>query len=376
MRGVNRVPLFISEGGFMIKVLRTIPKQDNYWMPGEFEPHAGCWLLFPFRPDVWRLEAQPVQRDFRELVSAISRFEPVTVGVTREQWDFATTFLPEQIRLVEISYDDIWMRDCGPTFVVNGQGGLRGVNWQFNAWGGLYAPWDQDDLVAQKMINIEHSERYDAPFVMEGGAVHVDGEGTIITTKECLLNPNRNPSLTQAQIEQYLIDYLNVNKVIWLENGVYLDETSGHVDNLCCFARPSVLALTWTDDQSDPQYDISHTAYEQLMRERDAKGRPFEIHKIIQPGPLYLTEEECEVTENEDITVERNPGDRLPVSYINFYIANGGIVMPTFNDSHDAEALNALAKLFPEREVVGIYAREIALGGGGIHCITQQQPLV
>jgi agmatine deiminase len=355
--------------------LLTTPRADGFEMPAEFAPHAGCWMLFPFRPDVWRQNAQPAQHTWLEIVNAIARFEPVTVGAAREQFELAASLLPSSVRLVELSYDDIWARDCGPTFVVNPQGILRGVDWQFNAWGELYAPYDQDNLVARKILAIERAQRYAAPFIMEGGAIHVDGEGTLITTKECLLNPNRNPHLSQAEIEALLIDYLNVQKIIWLEDGVYMDETSGHVDNLCCFVRPGVVALTWTNDADDPQYPISQRAYEILSAATDAQGRKLEVHKIHQPGLLYFTEDELKDTVDiGQINIDFAVGDRLPVSYINFYIANGGVVVPTYNDPHDVEALETIAKLFPEREVVGVYAREIALGGGSIHCITQQQP--
>ncbi|NWF71099.1 MAG: agmatine deiminase [Chloroflexi bacterium] len=358
-----------------MRVLASTPRADGFHMPGEFEPHDGCWMLFPFRGDVWRQKAVPAQQAFVEIVKAVARFEPVTVGATREQYEQAARLLPDNIRLVELSYDDIWMRDCGPTFVVNGRGDVRGVNWQFNAWGGLYAPYDQDNLVAPKVLALERAPRYDAPCIMEGGAIHVDGEGTLITTRECLLNAKRNADLSQAQVEALLMDYLNVGKIIWLDDGVYLDETGGHVDNLCCFVRPGVVALTWTDDENDPQHAISQRAYAILQNERDARGRKLEIHKIHQPGPLYFGAEELEETEDSgQINIDFAAGDRLPVSYINFYIANGGVIVPTYDDAHDAAALAQIAALFPERQVVGVYAREIALGGGSIHCITQQQP--
>lgn len=358
----------------MSPLLASTPHADGFTMPAEFAPHAGCWLLFPFRPDVWREDARPVRRAFAEVVRAIARFEPVTVGARREQYDAACDLLGDSARVVELSYDDIWMRDCGPTFVKNAQGALRGVNWQFNAWGGLYAPCDMDDAVARKVLSLERCARYDAPLVMEGGAIHVDGEGTLLTTRACLLNPNRNPDLSEAQVEQYLQDYLGVRRVIWLDEGVYLDETGGHVDNLCCFVRPGVVALTWTDDPDDPQYAIARAAYETLRASQDARGRTLEVHTIVQPGPLYFTDEELDVPDTGMVSVEFAAGDRLPVSYINFYIANGGLVVPTYDVPQDAPALAKLADLFPEREVVGVYAREIALGGGGIHCITQQQP--
>ncbi len=204
--------------------------------------------------------------------------------------------LPDAIRVVEMSSDDSWMRDVGPTFVVNDQGAVRGVDWIFNAWGGLsaglYFPWDQDDLVARKVIEIEGRERYRAPLVLEGGAIHVDGEGTLLATEECLLNPNRNPHLDAGQLEILLHEYLGITSVIWLGKGVIDDETDGHVDNLCCFARPGEVVLTWTDDKRDPQYRVSLDAYERLMDSRDAKGRRLKVHKLQQPGPLYRTREE------------------------------------------------------------------------------------
>ncbi len=343
-------------------------------MPGEFEPHAGCWMLWPERPDNWRLGAKPAQKAFVNVATAIAQFEPVTMGVSRGQFLNARHLLPDHVRVVEMSYNDSWMRDCGPTFVVNDKGLVRGIDWDFNAWGGLYFPWDQDALVARKVLEIERIDRYKANMVLEGGSIHVDGEGTLLTTEECLLNPNRNPNLTRAEIEQVLQEYLNVKKVLWLGKGVYLDETSGHVDNLCCFVRPGVVALTWTDDTSDPQYEISLDAYERLKSATDAQGRELEVHKIHQPNPIYITEEESAGIDAVEGTLPRKPGDRMAGSYINFYIANGGVVMPTFDDPHDQAALETLHKLFPERKVVGVRAREILLGGGNIHCITQQQP--
>lgn len=348
-------------------------------MPGEFEPHAGCWMLWPERPDNWRNGAKPAQRAFAAVASAIAQFEPVTVGVSAGQFLNARHLLPASVRVVELSANDSWMRDCGPTFVVNGQGIVRGVDWDFNAWGGLegglYFPWDLDDLVPQKVCDIERLDRYKAAgFVLEGGSIHVDGEGTLLTTEECLLNTNRNPQLTREEIEENLREYLNIEKIIWLSRGVYNDETNGHVDNIACFIRPGVVALTWTDDQNDPQYEISADAYQRLSNAVDAQGRKLEVHKIHQPNPILITEEESLGVDTVDGTLPRNAGDRLAGSYINFYIANGGIVMPVFDDPHDQLAMDALGKLFPGRKVVGVNAREILLGGGNIHCITQQQP--
>jgi agmatine deiminase len=349
-------------------------------MPAEYEAHAGCWMLWPERTDNWRLGAKPAQRAFAQVAAAIARFEPVTMGVSPGQFRNAWAQLPPEVRLVELASNDAWMRDCGPTFVINAGGSVRGVDWDFNAWGGLngglYFPWDLDEMVAQKVLEIERLDRYKTNgFVLEGGSIHGDGQGTLITTEECLLNPNRNPHLTKTEIEARLRDYLNIEKIIWLGQGVYQDETSGHVDNLCCFIQPGVVALTWTEDTSDPQYAISQEAYQRLRQERDGRGRSLEVVKIHQPDPMYITAEESQGIDSAVATLPRQAGDRLAGSYINFYIANGGIVAPVFGTPRDGSALEALSQLFPNRTVVGVPAREILLGGGNIHCITQQQPL-
>jgi agmatine deiminase len=360
-------------------LIDSTPRRDGFRMPGEFEPHAGCWMLWPERPDNWRLGAKPAQRAFVDVATAIAQFELVTIGVSRGQFLNARHRLPGRVRVVEMSYNDSWMRDCGPTFVVDDKGSVRLVDWDFNAWGGLegglYFPWDLDDLVPRKVAEIERVDHYKGDIVLEGGSVHVDGESTLLTTEECLLNPNRNPGLTKGEIERILEEYLNIEKIIWLGKGVHLDEADGHVDNLCCFVRPGVVALTWTDDTSDPQHEISIDAYNRLKSATDAKGRKLVIHKLHQPNPIHITQEESEGVDGVEGTIPRRPGDRMAGSYINFYIANRGVVVPIFDDPHDSAALATLQELFPKRRVVGVQAREILLGGGNIHCITQQQPL-
>jgi agmatine deiminase len=363
----------------MARTLTSTPRKDGFRMPGEFEPHQSCWMLWPERTDNWRLGAKPAQKSFTAIAAAISEFELVTMGVSAAQFRHARSMLPPQVRVLEMAYNDSWMRDCGPTFVVNDNREVRAVDWDFNAWGGLngglYFPWDLDDQVAQKVIEIERVARYKAhDFVLEGGSIHVDGEGTLITTEECLLNPNRNPHLNRSEIENVLQEYLGVEKIIWLAQGVCNDETNGHVDNLCCFIRPGLLALTWTDDPVDPQYEISLDAYQRLSQTSDARGRRLEVIKIHQPGPLYITEQESQGVDRIEGSQPRLPGSRLAGSYINFYIANGGVIVPTFDDPHDTAALGVLQRLFPERKVEGMPAREILLGGGNIHCITLQQP--
>ena len=347
-------------------------------MPAEWKPHAGCWMLWPQRRDTWRKGGKPAQLAFVELAHEISRFEPVTVGVNPDQFRNARALMPQQIRVLELPNNDAWIRDSGATFVVNDAGNVRGVDWMFNAWGGLqkmmYFPWDLDELVAQKMLEIANLDRYRAPLIMEGGSFHVDGEGTLITTEQCLLHPNRNPQLSRADVEQHLRDYLGINHIIWLGRGVFEDETDGHVDNLCCFTRPGVVALSWTDDRNDPQYERSAEAYEGLRSANDANGRMLEIHKIHQPEPMTMTKEEAAGLEVVDSAMPRPEGERLAGSYINFYIANGAIIAPQFGDPQDQRALQKLDGLFPNAQIVGVAAREILLGGGNIHCITQQQP--
>ncbi len=363
----------------MPSLISSSPRTDGFRMPAEWEAHAGCWMLWPQRRDTWRDGGKPAQRAFVEVASQISRFERVTMGVNRDQYENARAMLPAAVRLVELSNNDAWMRDIGATFVVNDKGDARGIDWRFNAWGGLqkkmYFPWDQDALVAAKMLEIESLDRYQAPLVLEGGSIHVDGQGTLMTTEQCLLHPNRNPALTRGEIEQRLSDYLNIDKIIWLPRGVYEDETDGHIDNLCCFARPGLVALTWTENKADPQYERSAEAYDALMSARDARDRSLEVCKINQPKPLTMTQVEADGLDVIDSAFLRPLGERLAASYINFYIANGAIIMPQFGDPYDEVAQQQLAALFPQRKIIAVYSREILLGGGNIHCITQQQPM-
>lgn len=360
--------------------LDSTPRADGFHMPAEWAPHTQTWMLWPERPDNWRLGGKPVQAAHVALAKAIARFEPVTVGVSAGQYDNARARLDvPNIRVVEISSDDAWMRDTGPTFVVDHGGEVRGVDWAFNAWGGflggLYAPWNRDEQVASKVLDMERCQRYHTHgFVLEGGSIHVDGEGTLITTEECLLNRNRNPHLDRGQIEQILADHLAVEKIIWLPDGLFNDETDGHVDNFCCYVRPGEVLLAWTDDVSDPNYPRCQAALQVLQNSVDAKGRALVVHKMPIPGPLYATQEECDGVDLVAGSQERHPSVRLAGSYVNFLIVNGGIIAPSFDDPLDGEAQALLQKLFPEHEVVMVPGRELLLGGGNIHCLTQQQP--
>ena len=363
-----------------MKTLSTTPRNDGYFMPAEWAPHSQTWMVWPQRPDNWREQGAPAQAAFAAVARAIARFEPVTVCATAEQYHSARTALDNpRIRVVEMSTDDAWVRDTGPTFVIDGKGGLRGVDWTFNAWGGLdgglYADWQRDDEVAQKILEIERCERYRTEgFVLEGGAIHVDGEGTLITTEECLLNRNRNPHLSREQIEQVLAEHLAIDKVIWLPHGLYNDETDGHVDNFCCYVRPGEVLLAWTEDPADPNFDRCQAAMQVLERARDARGRQLQVHRMPIPDALHASAEECAGVAPLVGSQPRDPSIRLAGSYVNFLIVNGGIIAPAFGDPLDQEAETILRTLFPDHEVVMVPGREILLGGGNIHCITQQQP--
>jgi agmatine deiminase len=358
----------------MYRTLATTPATDGFWMPAEFEPHEGCWMLWPERPDNWRARAVPAQRAFAAVAAAIARFEAVTVGVSAGQYAQARAQLHAGVRVVELSSDDAWMRDVGPSFLINSVGELRGVDWGFNAWGGLYRPYGLDDAVAQKVLELERAPRYRAPFINEGGAIHVDGQGTVLVTEQCLLNRNRNPTLSRAQIEAQLRRYLGVCCVIWLGKGVIADETSGHIDNLACFARPGEVCLTWCADPHDPQHRVSQDAFERLMAARDARGRRLKVHKLPSPGPLFITRRESAGIGRGRRIRSLAAGLRLAGSYVNFYLANGALVLPLLDERTDAAARRALRRIFPRRRIIGVGAREILLGGGNIHCITQQQP--
>ena len=363
----------------MSRLLSSTPRADGFRMPAEWEPHAGCWMLWPERSDNWRGGAKPAQHAFAAVAAAIARGEPVSVCASPAQYLIAREMLPPEVRVIEMTSNDSWIRDCGPTFVVNNAGEVRGIDWKFNAWGGLlgglYFPWDQDDLVGEKVIELERDDRYAPDFILEGGSIDVDGEGTVLVTEECLLNPNRNPDKSKGEIEAYLRDYLGVETVLWLEKGVHLDETDGHIDNFCRFVAPGEVVLTWTEDRGDPQYPISAAALERLKGMTDSKGRSLKIHLLHQPDPVLISAEEAAGIDHVPGTLPRQAGDRMAASYVNFYIANNVLVMPVFGDPHDQQAQETLARLFPTRRIVTVPGREILLGGGNVHCITQQEPL-
>jgi agmatine deiminase len=346
-------------------------------MPAEWEPHEAVWMLWPYRPDNWRESGRPAQAAYAAVAECILVETPVFMGVPPALVEQARRLLPAGVTIVPMDSDDAWMRDVGPTVVIDSKGARRGVDWIFNAWGGLkgglYYPWDRDEQVAPQVCAYHGFARYAAALVLEGGAIHTDGDGTLMVTEEVMLNPDRNPALTQEQIGEFLKDYLHVDKIIWLPLGVYADETSGHIDNMCCFARPGEVILNWTDDEKDPQYARSLAALEVLKSETDAQGRRLKVNTIQQPGPLAITAKEA-ATVQAGSGMSRRPGDRLAGSYVNFLITNGRVILPMLDDNTDADALRIIQAIFPQHVVVGVPAREILLGGGDIHCITQQIP--
>lgn len=328
------------------------------FMPAECAPHDGCLMAWPCRAETWPEDGglEAACDAYAAVAQAISAFEPVTMVCRPEDVADASLACGPGVAILPLPISDSWLRDTGPSYVLDGKGGRVGVHWRFNAWGGNYDDCAADQAVAEKILANQGVERLAAPLVMEGGAFHVDGEGTLITTEQCLLNANRNPGLSRAEIEAELKRFLGVRQIIWLGEGYQDDETDGHIDEIAAFARPGVLLMSATDDPADANFKTFQDNLDRLKRARDAKGRELEIIPIRQP-------------ERRD-----QNGVRLTLSYTNFYLANGGVVMPAFVDPADDEAFWTMRKAFPDREVTAVPAIDIVRGGGGVHCITQQVP--
>ncbi len=363
-------------------MLDTLPTQDGFYMPAEFAPQDGVLLVWPVRAASWGVDPSAAQRAFCDIMREASKSERVYLLADSTHLDEARAQAGKYATILEIVTDDAWARDIGPTFVTNGID-VRGIDWRFNAWGGsvdgLYDDYENDDVAARAFCDAINADCYDAGgFVLEGGSICSDGEGTLLVTESCLLSAGRNPKLTKAQIEQKLKDYLGVEKILWLPRGIYNDETNEHVDNVCAFIRPGEVVLAWTDDELDPQYEMSQADYACLSRETDARGRKLVIHKLPVPDhPVCVTEQDL-LNQPEDAGGEmRTFGERLAASYVNFYVTNDAILLPQFggeNAASDARAIEIMRALCPERRIVPIDSREILLGGGNIHCVTQQIP--
>jgi len=356
----------------------TTPQQDDFHMPAEFEPIEKVWMVWPYRADNWRQQAVPAKKAYADVALAIHTFCKVGVLVNPNDYEQCRDSLPSDIDVIAMPSDDAWARDTVPTFLVNNAGELRACDWTFNAWGGdydgLYSPWDDDDKLAECLCEHLDISRYRTDnFVMEGGAFHVDGEGTVLTTRMCLLSPGRNPHLTEAQIEDKLKAYLNVQKVLWIDDGIDPDETTGHVDDIACFARPGEVVCLYTDDPEHPFYEATQKAYEQLSNMTDAKGRRLKVHKLCCTQQPVTLPDDYDIVQSDDAK-PRLTGDVCIASYANFLICNDAVIVPQYDDKNDALAIEQLEKVFPQHQVVGVRTREIVFGGGNIHCITQQQP--
>lgn len=386
-----------------------------FTMPAEWQPQEACLLLYPHNPGVFRSERSKcdlARAEVRNVARAICEHGRQNVCIfcnNDEEAEELRSYLKKEgnqntsvedefkIQVFVCKSNDSWCRDTGPTFVISDKPRqLIGLDWDFNAYGGpeegCYWPCDLDREVAGNIVSIlceEYSSQLDLlhmkvdNLVLEGGSFHTDGEGTILTTEECLLNTNRNPNLSRAEIESILKDKLGASTIIWLPYGIAFDEdTNGHVDNIATFARPGEVVLSWTDDENDVNYKRFKAAEDVLLKHIDGKGRNIKIHKLHVPDPMFYSVDEVESLKysakkymNDNGACDRNVGERLAASYVNYYLANNAIILPQFGDkTFDIRAKETMSKIFPNKEIIGVYSREILLGGGNIHCITQQLP--
>ncbi|MFF7633188.1 agmatine/peptidylarginine deiminase [Kitasatospora sp. NPDC008050] len=329
----------------------------TFRMPAEWTEHERCLMAWPVRPDLWGDTLDEVKHEYAAVARAIAQFEPVTMAAPPGYGEEARELCGEGVTVVELVMDDSWFRDCAPIFVLDEDGHRAGVDFRFNAWGRKHHPWDADDRVSALLLEHLGVPAIRSEMILEGGAITVDGEGTLITTEQCLLHPNRNPAMSREEIEAELKARLGVTKVLWLPYGGLLDtETDGHVDGVCAFVAPGKVVVQLPADPEHPDYARMRANRAVLEHSTDAQGRPFEIVDLPQAAWVEVD------------------GKHTEVGYLNFYLANGGVVVPVADHPEDEGALAALARAYPGRKVVGVRARVIAYGGGGVHCITQQVP--
>ncbi|MCL2026549.1 MAG: agmatine deiminase family protein [Leptospirales bacterium] len=330
----------------------------NYSMPAEWEEHQRTFVEWPVKSSMLYPENhETVCAGYAEVVNAICEFEPVTVIINNDSLEEARRLCSSQAELLEIPHDDAWIRDNGPTFVRSTENEIAGIDWRFNAWGEKHPDFHLDDMVAERLLEILGIPMYSSNMTLEGGAIHSDGEGVLLATEQSLLNKNRNPYHTRTDIENELKKCLGIKRIIWLSKGLSGDETDGHIDNTACFAPASKILLQVCHDMNDFNYNITIENRNIFKRENDAAMRKFDIIEIEQP-PLV-----------------KYKGKRLTLSYVNFYIVNGGIIMPFFDVPKTDEAAAAvLREMFPERKIITLDGMNIVTEGGGIHCITQQMP--
>ncbi len=333
------------------------PLEAGYRMPAEWQPHERCWMAWPHRAAIWGDALPDTQAAYAEVARTIAAFEPVTMIAAPEAAEAAAALCGPTVQITALEIDDSWTRDTGPAFLKAEDGSRAATAWKFNAWGGKFEHFDQDAKLAERMCAKLGLPLYRSPLTLEGGAINVDGEGTILTTESCVLSSNRNPGLTKREAERELCHALGGSKVIWLPGELDPgDVTDGHVDGLACFARPGVILLECRTDPAAPRAKVLEENRLALRGVQDARGRPIEI------------------VEMEDAWEAEPEGESFCISYINFYIANGGIAMPRYGTPGDSRARAIVEKAFPGRKIAQIDIRKVAIGGGGIHCITQQQP--
>jgi agmatine deiminase len=346
-------------------VTSTTPAALGYRMPAEWHAQDAVWLAWPHNPETWVGDALPAARDcYVRIIRALAADQRVCVLVGDEDAGLAATRLMKaggvelaRVSTVCLPTADTWIRDYGPTFLIGSESnGLAAVSWRFNAWGGKYADLAEDDRVAALLCERIAVPVFDAPFVLEGGSIDVNGEGAVLTTEQCLLDPNRNPRLSRREIETHLGEYLGIASVIWLGEGIVGDDTDGHVDDIARFVAPDTVVCALEEDPTDANYEFLEDNYRRLQTWGDPAGRSLRV--IPLPMPRAVVE----------------GGTRLPASYANFYIGNTVVVAPVFDDPADTPALEILAKCFPARRVVGVDCRSLVVGLGAIHCSTQQQP--
>jgi agmatine deiminase len=350
------------------------PAELGYHMPAEWQRHTATWLTWPKDPETWPDRVPQVQEIFLQMMAALAPHEVVNLLVDDEATETAVrkrcTFPgAENIRCHKITTVDSWIRDYGPNFLVSNNPKstaqpLAYNDWIFNAWGNKYEELKQDDSIPARLESLLNVPRFAPGIVMEGGSIEVNGAGCVLTTEQCLLNPNRNPHLNQTEIEQYLKGYLGVAKVLWLGEGIVGDDTDGHIDDIARFVAPNVIVCAVEEDTEDANYELLQDNLHRLQLMTDANDRPFEIVTLPMPGVVG-----GESTDNRNL-------DRLPASYANFYIANNIVLAPVFGHANDDRALATLQRLFPDRHIVGINCEPLVWGMGTIHCVTQQQPQI
>lgn len=348
-------------------------------IPGEYEKHYGTIAMYPIRNDIWRDDAYHMQKYIINLIVIISKYEKVLFVCPKEHISKIKNQLPKEVDCISIKYDDIWSRDIAPTFTYK-NGELCCIDWKFNSWGGKkegsYFPWDMDDQFASKISNYLGKKCSRVNIVLEGGAIISDGNGTLFTTRSVLLNRNRNPFKTKEEIEKNILEATGDKKIVWLKRGLFMDETNGHIDNLLSFISPLEMCLAWTDDKHNPNYKRVREAYGILQRCTNLYGEKYKIHLIPLPSMQYMKKEESNGLENADFSLERNAGDILPASYLNFYLLNGAVIIPSFGCEEDEIVFKKFKEIFQDRDIIQIYSREPLLGGGGIHCILHEIPIL